>query len=222
MATPKIAIINYGAGNLRSVAKAFERIGYPPVVTTDPKVVAAADAVVLPGVGAALDTMTNLHARGMVEAIHDTVAKDRPFFGVCIGLQVLFEASDEGGAECLGVLPGRVRRLSTGLKVPHMGWNQVEIAREHPLFAGIPNGSNFYFVHSYCAEPADSRVVLGRTEYGEVFCSVVARGNLVGTQFHPEKSGTLGLQVYANFVERVVGARPMSQRVTGAQARRAG
>ena len=222
MATPKIAIINYGAGNLRSVAKAFERIGYPGVVTTDPRVVATADAVVLPGVGAALDTMTNLHARGMVEAIHDTVAKDRPFFGVCIGLQVLFDASEEGGAECLGVLPGRVRRLATGLKIPHMGWNQVDVSREHPLFSGIPNGSNFYFVHSYCAEPADPSVVLGRTEYGEKFCSAVARGNLVGTQFHPEKSGSLGPQVYVNFVERIVGARPVSHPVTGTQARRAG
>jgi len=222
MATPKIVIINYGAGNLRSVAKAFEHIGYPPVVTTDPKVVTAADAVVLPGVGAALDTMTNLHARHMVEAINDMVAKDRPFFGVCIGLQVLFEASEEGGAECLGVLRGRVRRLSTNLKVPHMGWNQVEITCEHPLFSGIPNGSNFYFVHSYCAEPADRSVVLGRTEYGEKFCSVVSRGNLVGTQFHPEKSGAIGLQVYANFVQRIVGARPVSQRTMGAQARRAG
>jgi glutamine amidotransferase len=215
---PKIAIINYGAGNLRSVAKAFERIGYPGEVTTDPKVVAAADAVVLPGVGAALDTMTNLHARGMVDVIHQVVARGRPFFGVCVGLQVLFESSEEDGAECLGVLKGRVRRFGPGLKVPHMGWNQVEAQPGHPLFAGVPAASNFYFVHSYYPEPADPGVVLGRTEYGLRFCSAIARGSLVGTQFHPEKSGDLGLRLYQNFVERVVGAKPAQRGEAGGKA----
>ncbi len=206
MAQPRIAIINYGAGNLRSVAKAFECIGYPGEVTTDPRAVAAADAVVLPGVGAALDTMTNLSARGMVEVIHSVIDAGRPFFGVCVGLQVLFESSEEDGAECLAVLKGRVRRLTTGLKVPHMGWNQVTLQREHPLFAGVPDSSNFYFVHSYYPEPADGAVVVGSTDYGGGFCSAIGRGALVGTQFHPEKSGELGLRLYRNFVERIVGA----------------
>ncbi len=206
MPRPKIVIINYGAGNLRSVVKAFERIGYPPLVTTDPREVTAADAVVLPGVGAAGDTMTNLHARGMVDAIGDVVARKRPFFGVCVGLQVLFQRSEEDGAECLGILEGQVRRLPAGIKVPHMGWNQVRLAGHHPIFHGIAGDSNFYFVHSYYADPVERSTVVGLTDYGETFPSAIAQGNLVGTQFHPEKSGTLGLQLYRNFVERVIGA----------------
>ncbi|MCH8283804.1 MAG: imidazole glycerol phosphate synthase subunit HisH [Chloroflexi bacterium] len=206
MTRPEIAVINYGAGNLRSVVKAFEHIGYPATVTTDPRKVMAADGVVLPGVGAAGDTMTNLHARGMVDAIATVIAKKRPFFGVCIGLQVLFERSEEDGAECLGLLGGYVRRLPAGVKVPHMGWNQVRLAESHPLFHGIADDSYFYFVHSYYADPTEQSAVVGLTDYGATFASALAQGNLVGTQFHPEKSGRLGLQLYRNFVQRVVGA----------------
>ena len=206
MTRPEIAVINYGAGNLRSVVKAFEHIGYPATVTTDPRKVMAADGVVLPGVGAAGDTMTNLHARGMVDAIATVIAKKRPFFGVCIGLQVLFERSEEDGAECLGLLGGYVRRLPAGVKVPHMGWNQVRLVDNHPLFQGIADDSYFYFVHSYYADPTEQSAVVGLTDYGATFASALAQGNLVGTQFHPEKSGSLGLQLYRNFVQRVVGA----------------
>ena len=206
MTRPEIAVINYGAGNLRSVVKAFEHIGYPATVTTDPRKVMAADGVVLPGVGAAGDTMTNLHARGMVDAIATVIAKKRPFFGVCIGLQVLFERSEEDGAECLGLLGGYVRRLPAGVKVPHMGWNQVRLTESHPLFHGIADDSYFYFVHSYYADPTEQSAVVGLTDYGATFASALAKGNLVGTQFHPEKSGRLGLQIYRNFVQRMVGA----------------
>ena len=206
MTRHEIAVINYGAGNLRSVVKAFEHIGYPATVTTDPRKVMAADGVVLPGVGAAGDTMTNLHARGMVDAIATVIAKKRPFFGVCIGLQVLFERSEEDVAKCLGLLGGYVRRLPAGVKVPHMGWNQVRLTESHPLFHGIADDSYFYFVHSYYADPTEQSAVVGLTDYGATFASALAQGNLIGTQFHPEKSGRLGLQLYRNFVQRVVGA----------------
>jgi glutamine amidotransferase len=206
MAQPRIAIIDYGAGNLRSVAKAFDKIGYPAEVTAEPDAVLAADAVVLPGVGAAGDTMTSLTAEGLVDAIHDVIVHGRPFFGVCIGLQVLFESSEEGGAECLGILRGQVRRLPATVKVPHIGWNQVDLLSRHPLFEGIENGSNFYFVHSYYGDPANADMVVGQTDYGIAFPSVIARGNLVATQFHPEKSGELGLKIYDNFVKLLVGA----------------
>ncbi len=206
MARPRIAIIDFGAGNLRSVAKAFEKIGYPAEVTADPHVVAAADAVVLPGVGAAGDTMHSLTAEGLVDTINDVIARGRPFFGVCIGLQVLFESSDEGKAECLGILRGRVRRLPPTVKVPHIGWNQVDLVSRHPLFEGIEDGSNFYFVHSYYGDPEDAGAVVGQTDYGTTFASVIARGNLIATQFHPEKSGELGLKVYDNFVKLLVRA----------------
>lgn len=205
-ASPRIAIIDYGAGNLHSVTKAFEKIGHPATVTTSPQEIHSADAVVLPGVGAAGDSMTSLRARGMVEAIAATVSKNKPFFGVCLGLQLLFEQSEEGGAECLGILKGRVRLFQgETLKVPHMGWNQVVLERPSPLFAGIPNESNFYFVHSYYADPVDDSIVAGRTEYGQRFCSAIAKGNLVATQFHPEKSGPTGLRIYENFVRMAAG-----------------
>ena len=206
MKTPKIAIIDYGAGNLRSVTKAFETLGFPTCVTTDPSEVARADAVVLPGVGAAGDTMNSLSARGMPAVIRETIANDRPFFGVCLGLQILFERTEEGGAECLGILPGEVKRFPSTVKAPHIGWNQVRYSRGHPVFTGIEDNSDFYFVHSYYAEPAGRELIAGQTDYGQMFCSVITRGNLVATQFHPEKSGARGLKLYENFVKLVVGA----------------
>ena len=158
--------------------------------------------MIVPGVGAAADTMSNLRASGFVEPIRDYIASGRPFLGVCMGQQALFEVSEEGGEhECLGILPGRVVRFSNGLKVPHMGWNQVRIVKQHPIFEGVDDGSYFYFVHSYYPQPADPDVVIGETEYGVTFASVIARDNIVATQFHPEKSGEAGLRMYANFLK---------------------
>lgn len=200
--TVDVVIVDYGAGNLRSVARAVAHAGVEALVTADPRAVEAARAVVMPGVGAAADTMENLRAAGLVEPVREYIASGRPFLGVCMGLQALFDVSEEGGEHaCLGVVPGRVVRFPQGLTVPHMGWNTVKLRRPHPVFEGVAQGSYFYFVHSYYPRPADDGTVAGETEYGGVrFASVVARGNLVATQFHPEKSGADGLRVYANFV----------------------
>jgi len=197
-----ITIVDYGAGNLRSVVNAITRLGYQSKITSNPSEVLSAQMIILPGVGAAADTMQNLKALDMVEPIRQFIAEDRPFFGVCIGLQILFTGTEEGGwNDCLNVFPGRVTKFPPGLKIPHMGWNQVKQLGEHPVFAGIPDETNFYFVHSYYVEPDDKSLVAGETEYGIPFCSVIARGNLIGTQFHPEKSGEFGLQMYDNFIK---------------------
>jgi glutamine amidotransferase len=197
-----IAVVDYGAGNMRSVINAVSRLGYRPEVTSSPDDVLSAQAVILPGVGAAADTMTNLKALGLVEPVRSFIAEGHPFLGVCIGLQILFADTEEGGwHECLGILPGSVRKLPPGLKIPHMGWNQVKQKIVHPIFDGIPDGANFYFVHSYYVEPDDRSLVAGETEYGISTCSVIARGNLVATQFHPEKSGEVGLRLYDNFLK---------------------
>jgi imidazole glycerol-phosphate synthase subunit HisH len=202
-----VVIIDYGAGNLRSVQKAVERAGYAPLVTDDPALVRSAKAVILPGVGAAADTMCNLRDHRMEEPVREVIAAGTPFLGVCMGLQALLTTSEEDGEQrCLDVLSGSVRRLPAGQKVPHMGWNQVKQLRPHPIFEGIPDLSYFYFVHSYYAQPEDVRDVIGQTEYGVPFASVVARDNLVATQFHPEKSGELGLRIYANFLARALEA----------------
>ena len=213
-----IAIIDYGAGNLRSVAKAFEHLGYQTLVTQRREDIERATAVVLPGVGAAADTMRSLETLGLTEPIAQTIAAGKPFFGVCLGLQVLLEGSEEGGWQpCLGIIPGVVRRLPLArasrepgapqLKVPHMGWNQVRQRQDHALFAGIPDEANFYFVHSYYVAPRDYGLVAGETEYGIKFCSVVIQERLVATQFHPEKSGVWGLRLYDNFA-RLAGLVP--------------
>ncbi len=197
-----IAIIDYGAGNLRSVANAIARLGYQPRITNHAEDLSEAQAVILPGVGAAGDTMESLRKLGLVEPIKQLIADDRPFFGVCIGLQVLFTGTEEGGwHDCLGIIPGRVKKLPAGLKVPHMGWNQVKQRSNHPVFEGIPDEANFYFVHSYYGEPENKSLVAGETEYGVMMGSVITRGNLVATQFHPEKSGDYGLKMYANFLQ---------------------
>lgn len=196
-----IAVVDYGAGNLRSVANAIARLGYQPTVTSDPGDLRDASAVILPGVGAAADTMRNLERLGLSEAICRVVADGLPMLAICVGMQVLFEETEEGGRRrCLGIIPGVVRRLPAGLKIPHMGWNQVNQKMRHPLFDSIPDGANFYFVHSYCAEPEDPAVVAGTTEYGASFCSAAVTGNLMATQFHPEKSGENGLRMYENFL----------------------
>ena len=197
----QVVIIDYGAGNLRSVARAVADQGYEPLVTREARAIEAAEALILPGVGAAADTMRNLNQGGLVEPIRAYVGSGRPFLGVCMGQQALLSVSEEGGEhQCLDLIAGRVRRLPGGLKVPHMGWNQVRQRQPHPVLDGIEDGAFFYFVHSYYPDPEDKDVVIGETDYGVTFASVLARDNLVATQFHPEKSGAPGLRFYANFL----------------------
>jgi len=201
---PKVVIVDYGAGNLRSVSRAVAHVGYEPSITADPRDLEDADAVILPGVGAAADTMRNLRESGMEAPVRAFIAGGRPFFGVCMGQQALLSVSEEGGEHpCLGIIPGRVVRLPKGQKVPHMGWNQVRQRAPHPLFEGIPDESYFYFVHSYVPAPDDPGVVIGETDYGTTFASVLARDNIVATQFHPEKSGEMGLRMYRNFLAQL-------------------
>jgi glutamine amidotransferase len=196
----KIVVIDYESGNLRSVAKALESYGVSPLVTGDPAQLDDSDAVILPGVGSGPAAMEALNTRGLVGPLREYAASGRPFLGVCLGLQLLLDRTEEGDALCLGIVPGVVRRLPPGLKVPHMGWNSVEFQRQHPILSGIPQDSHFYFVHSYYADPQDKTRVAGITEYGTTFCSIYAQDNLVATQFHPEKSGRTGLQIYQNFI----------------------
>jgi glutamine amidotransferase len=196
-----IAVINYGAGNLGSVVNAVISLGYNPTVTDKPSDVLKADAVIFPGVGAAGDTMESLEALGMADAVRRLVSDNRPLFAICVGLQVLMTGTDEGGwHECIDIIPGRVKKLPGGMKIPHMGWNQVRQVQKHRIFDNIPDNTNFYFVHSYYAAPEDASVVAGTTDYGISFCSMVIKGNLFATQFHPEKSGLYGLNMYYNFL----------------------
>ncbi len=197
----KVAIIDYGAGNLRSVARAVAHAGGEPIITHHWREVERAEAVVVPGVGAAADTMRNLEALGLVEVLRAYILAGRPFLGICMGQQVLFQLSEEGGLHpCLGILRGRVVRLPPGLKVPHMGWNRVYIVRPHPFLEGVRDGEYFYFVHSYYPRPEEPEVVAAVAHYQVEFPAVVARGKLVATQFHPEKSGEAGLRLYRNFL----------------------
>jgi glutamine amidotransferase len=197
-----IAIIDYGMGNLRSVSKAFEAVGHEAVVTRDVRAIMNASRVVLPGVGAFGDCMANLEQYGLVEPIRATIQSGKPFLGICLGLQLLFTESEEFGVhKGLGVIPGRVRRFAVDpdLKVPHMGWNQVNMQRACPLFEGIADGSHWYFVHSYFVDPVDRAVAATTTTYGVPFVSSIWRENVVACQFHPEKSQTVGLRLIKNF-----------------------
>ncbi len=206
-----IVVVDYGMGNLRSVAKAFEHVAPKARVriSGDVAEIRAADRVVFPGQGAMPDCMRHLDEAGLREAVLEA-ARTKPLFGVCIGEQMLFDSSEEGNTPGLGLLPGRVVRFpaermtapdGARLKVPHMGWNRVAQDRPHPLWAGVPDGAYFYFVHSYYAEPADPALAAGSAEYGLRFTCVVARDNIFATQFHPEKSAAHGLRLYANFVD---------------------
>lgn len=203
----KLVVVDYESGNLRSVSRALESCGVSPLVSGDPGELEEADAVVLPGVGSGPAAMSALRQRGFVEPLRKFVGSRRPFLGICLGLQLLLDWTDEeGGAPCLGIVPGRVKRLpeSAGgppLKIPHMGWNSVALNQTHPAMSGIDSGSYFYFVHSFYADPSGSAGVLGTTEYALAFCSVYAKNNVVATQFHPEKSGPVGLRIYRNFVD---------------------
>ena len=200
MSGPTVAIIDYQAGNLRSVQKALERFGAEAIITDDSDAIRRADAVVFPGQGANDSSMRALKAKGLVEPIKEFVASGRPFLGVCLGLQLLLEASDEGVEPGLGVLAGRVRHLPEGAKIPHMGWNQVQFHLDHPILRGVPSGTYFYFVHSYFADPDDKSLVAGTTHYLTEMCSAVAWDQVAAVQFHPEKSGDSGLKIYENFV----------------------
>ncbi len=218
---PEIVLVDYGAGNMRSVQRALEAVGQQPLVTSDPRDLAHARGIVLPGVGSAQDAMRALARLDLIASLRDYAASGRPFLGVCVGQQLLFDASEEGGGvECLGILPGIVRRFPSdrGLKVPQIGWNTVWLKYEHPLLDGIPNASYFYFVHSYYVDPAEREMTLGATEYGIDFASVVARENVVATQFHPEKSADLGLRLYANFA-RIVETACHPERSEGSAGR---
>ncbi len=204
-----ITILDYGMGNLRSVQKGFEKVGHQAIVTSDPAEVAAASKVVLPGVGAFEDAMAELRTRGLIDPVLAAIDSGKPFLGICLGLQLLFETSHEhgqpghGGHRGLGVLPGEVARfeLPSEYSVPHMGWNQVSLPRRPPIFEGIEDESYFYFVHSYYVVPKSPDVVAGETDYGGLFCSMIWRDNLYATQFHPEKSQADGLKILANFAK---------------------
>ncbi len=197
------AIIDYGAGNLRSVAKAIEALGEETCVTRDCGELMGADRVILPGVGAFGDAMERLERYGLTEAVRKITTGGKPFLGICLGLQLLFESSEESpGAAGLGVFKGRVLRIpdAPGRKVPHMGWNSLDAAAGSRLFAGIPQGSYVYFVHSYYLKAADEAVVAASTEYGVRIHAAVERGNVCACQFHPEKSGAVGLRILRNFL----------------------
>ncbi|MFL5675340.1 MAG: imidazole glycerol phosphate synthase subunit HisH [Chloroflexota bacterium] len=204
-ARPRIAVVDYGAGNLVSIDEALTTVGADVVVATDADTLADADGLVVPGVGAAAPAMARLDAAGLTGPVRAWAAGDKPFLGVCLGLQLLFDGSDEDDATTLGILPGRTAELIQAPTLPHIGWNQVERTRDHPLFDGIADGADFYFVHSYAGVPAATAddAVLARTDHGAPFVSAVARGPLLGVQFHPERSGRDGLRLLANFVDLV-------------------
>lgn len=211
---PKIALVDYGAGNLRSVAKALERSGLEPVITGDPVVVRDLDGVLLPGVGAFRDAVNALSSAGLVDAIRDvTENRSRPYLGICFGLQLLFEEGEEHGrTDGLGILEGKVSRFpdqdeaGKPLLVPHIGWNEVRFSGDHPMIEALPERDNYYFVHSYRPVPTDESLIVGRANYGGPFAAAVARGNIFAVQFHPEKSQTAGkrlLDAYRAWLEKV-------------------
>jgi glutamine amidotransferase len=208
----RIIIINTGAANIHSVAKALARVGADALVTSDPADLAGADAAVLPGVGASDAALRALDTAGLREPVKRFAASGRPLLCVCLGMQLLFERSEEGDLPCLGLLRGDVRLLpgdmkdadGNRLKVPHMGWNSIKFTaqgRRHPVFSEVPDGSHFYFVHSYCCVPSEAADIAGTVSYGLEICAAVVRGEVIGTQFHPEKSGDAGLMIYRNFVK---------------------
>jgi glutamine amidotransferase len=200
-----ITIVDYNAGNLTSVQLALREVGHDAVITRDPDVIASAERLIFPGVGAAGSAMEGLRELRLEAAIRDYVASGRPFLGICIGCQVILGRSEEnGGTSCLDILPGSVKAFKPypGAKIPHMGWNGVRLMREHPVVAGIPSGSEFYFVHSFYPSLEDAETALGETEYaGVTFPAIYASGNVVACQFHAEKSGPVGLRLLKNFSE---------------------
>ena len=202
MSTGVTVVVDYGAGNLKSVENGLRYLGAPYLVTSRPEDLPGADGLIFPGVGEAAASMRELKRTGLDRALFEYRKSGRKILGICIGCQVIFERSEERDTKCLGILRGSVRRFpgGSGLKVPHMGWNTVHFTRSHPVFAGIPQDSSFYFVHSYYPEPSDPGVIAGETEYGVQFASCIAQGNLVAFQFHLEKSGALGVKLLSNFL----------------------
>jgi glutamine amidotransferase len=201
---PRLAVIDYGMGNLRSVVRAWEHVGADAYLVDSPAQVEGADALVFPGQGAIVDTMRLLKETGFDETICSWVAADKPFFGICLGLQALFEHSEEGDTEALGIFKGKVKRFQIDplLKIPHMGWNAVSFDSSEPIVAGLESGKDqFYFVHSFYIEPEDPELTLFESDYGGRFVSGIRSGNCYATQFHPEKSQAKGLQLYRNFLQ---------------------
>jgi glutamine amidotransferase len=202
----KIAVVDYGMGNIRSVSKALEHVAPTAevLVTSDPEAIRASERVVVPGQGAMPDCMRQLTASGAREAVIEAT-RSKPFLGICIGMQMLFKRGEEGDTPGLGLLSGEVPRFPdkkmAGLKIPHMGWNQVNQARPHPVWEGVPDGSRFYFVHSYFPQPADGAMTAATCAYGVTFTCAIARDNIFAVQFHPEKSQTFGLRLLSNFVQ---------------------
>jgi glutamine amidotransferase len=202
-----ITVVDYGAGNLRSVTNALAKLGHQAKVTHRTADVLDAEVIIFPGVGAASYAMEGLRQHGLDNAIRQAVSDGQPVLAICVGMQVLFDSTEEdGGCQCLGIIPGVVKRLPNVLKTPHMGWNQVKQTQAHPIFEGIGDEEDFYFIHSYYAAPETDECTIGTTEYGVSICSVVADGNLVATQFHPERSGGPGLKMYSNFL-KIAGVR---------------
>jgi len=199
----RIGIIDYAASNLRSVEKAFTHLGADVVVLSDSKEFEKLDALIFPGQGSNDSAMQALGRASLVQPIIDFVKNDRPFLGICMGLQLLMQNSEEGIEPCLGLFEGNVKRFYGKMKIPHMGWNQVVPTRKHQAFDNLPDNPYFYFVHSYYADPLDKNLVLATTDYGDKFASAISFGNLVAVQFHPEKSGSIGLEFYRNFLQFV-------------------
>ena len=202
-----IAIIDYKAGNLTSVARALDRLGYENRITDDAETILAAERVIFPGVGAAKATMGNLQNRSLDDVLLKFYDTGKPMLGICIGIQILFEHSEEEDTECLGLLSGCVKKYTTHkrLKVPQIGWNEVRQVRPHHIFEGVPNPAHFYFVNAYYPVPQMEETIIGKTTYGLEFCSAIAHNNLIATQFHLEKSGRVGLKMLANFLNWQVG-----------------
>ena len=197
---PLVALLDYQAGNIKSVENALKYSGSEVIVTSDPDVIDRANAIVFPGQGSCVSSMANIKSKGLDLSIKKSIASGKPFLGVCLGLQLLLETSEEGDTECLGIIEGKVKRFQDGLKIPHMGWIEALVTLDHPVFSGIPEKNFFYFVHSYYALPTDIKLISSVTEYGIEFCSSIAYDNVIAVQFHPEKSGDIGLKLYKNFV----------------------
>ncbi len=199
----KVAVVDYEAGNLRSVETALSHLGADFFVSPEPKQILKADAVIFPGVGEARSAMEVLALRGLGEALRETAHRGKPLFGICLGSQIVLSRSEERDVACLDLIPGVARRFADapGLKIPHMGWNTLKVRSPHPVFDGLPEDSSFYFVHSYYPDPSEDSLCIGTTEYGREFCAAFALENVVATQFHPEKSGKNGLLLLRNFLE---------------------
>ena len=197
---PNIAVVNYGGGNTRSVTLALERFGATPILATEKKHIENADGLVFPGQGANDPSMRNLRKSKLIDSILSFVKSERPFLGVCLGLQLLFENSEEGTEPGLGIFKGTVKKLPENVKIPHMGWNMVNFEKTNETLFELPKNDYFYFVHSYYVVPSDNSLICGKTQYGLEFCSAVTYKNIFAVQFHPERSGEVGLQIYKNFV----------------------